>query len=44
MGLPESYLLVYPLRDERELAVTAGLLDAAIDGTSAPGARGTAHP
>jgi hypothetical protein len=31
LNLPETYLLVYPPRDEQELAVTARLLTAAVD-------------
>jgi hypothetical protein len=30
MGLPDTYLLVYPPRNDQELAVTARLLDAAV--------------
>lgn len=31
LGLPDTYLLIYPPRNEFELAVTARLLDAAVD-------------
>lgn len=31
LGLPDTYLLVYPPRDDQELALTARLLDATVD-------------
>ena len=34
LHLPDTYLLVYPPRNDRELAVTARLLDAAFDNMS----------
>ena len=36
LNLPHTYLLVYPPRDEHELAVTARLLNAAVDHMAVP--------
>ena len=50
LNLPDTYLLIYPPRDEHELAVTARLLNAAVDhmampaSLASPQAPGGAHP
>ena len=36
LNLPDTYLLIYPPRDQHELAVTARLLDAAVDHMAVP--------
>ena len=49
LNLPEPYLLIYPPRNEQELAVTALLLDAAVNhmamkGVTAPSAGSASEP